>query len=98
MVDDDPDRRSARSLKTAASVLQVLHLLGGHPGGLSPHEVAAKLGKSPATARYMVNTLAEAGLRRARGARPVVPVRAPAVGVLGRGERRGPARGCSTRR
>ena len=62
MVDEDPTPvAGARSLKTAASVLQVLRLLGGHPAGLSPHEVAERLGKSPATARYMVNTLGEAG-------------------------------------
>lgn len=62
MVADDPAPvGGARSLKTAASVLQVLRLLGGNPSGLSPDDLGARLGKSPATARYMVNTLCEAG-------------------------------------
>lgn len=50
-----------RSLKTAATVLRALRLLGDHPGGLFPADIALHLGKSPSTARYMVNTLCEAG-------------------------------------
>ena len=63
MVDEDScgTDRSARSLKTAASVLRALRLLGGHPEGLSCQDLGEHLGKSPATARYMINTLWEAG-------------------------------------
>ena len=67
MVDDDsqgPPRGgtggTSRSLKTAASVLRALRLLGSHPRGLSCQELGRLLGKSPATARYMINTLCEA--------------------------------------
>jgi IclR family acetate operon transcriptional repressor len=45
-------------------VLRALRLLGDHPEGLSPTEIGAHLGKSSATARYMVNTLVEAGFAR----------------------------------
>ncbi|NMO93967.1 IclR family transcriptional regulator C-terminal domain-containing protein [Actinomycetospora sp. TBRC 11914] len=58
------DTSGARSLKTAAMVLRALRLLGDHPEGLSPAEIGAHLGKSSATARYMVNTLVEAGYAR----------------------------------
>ncbi len=58
------DTSGARSLKTAAMVLRALRLLGEHPEGLSPADIGAHLGKSPATARYMVNTLVEAGYAR----------------------------------
>lgn len=51
----------ARSLKTAATVLRALRLLGDHPAGVAPVELAAALGKSAATARYMANTLCLAG-------------------------------------
>ena len=51
----------ARSLKTAATVLRALRLLGDHPEGLSSHDLSARLGKSPSTARYMINTLCAAG-------------------------------------
>lgn len=51
----------ARSLKTAAAVLRALRLLGTHPAGLTPHELGRCLGKSSATARYMINTLCAAG-------------------------------------
>lgn len=63
MVDDDSRSTdpSARSLKTAASVLRALRLLGGHPEGLSCQDLGERLGKSSATARYMINTLREAG-------------------------------------
>jgi DNA-binding IclR family transcriptional regulator len=58
------DTSGPRSLKTAAMVLRALRLLGDHPEGLSPAEIGAHLGKSSATARYMVNTLVEAGYAR----------------------------------
>jgi hypothetical protein len=51
----------ARSLKTAAAVLRALRLLGTHPAGLTPQELGRCLGKSSATARYMINTLCAAG-------------------------------------
>ncbi len=51
----------ARSLKTAAAVLRALRLLGTHPGGLTPQELGRCLGKSSATARYLINTLCAAG-------------------------------------
>ena len=51
----------SRSLKTAATVLRALRLLGDHPAGLCAAELAEQLGKSAATARYMINTLCEAG-------------------------------------
>lgn len=56
-----PAGGGARSLKTAATVLRALRLLGDHPAGLCATELAARLGKSAATARYMINTLCEAG-------------------------------------
>ncbi|MEJ2869894.1 IclR family transcriptional regulator C-terminal domain-containing protein [Actinomycetospora sp. OC33-EN08] len=58
------DTSGARSLKTAAMVLRALRLLGDHPEGLSPSEIADRLGKSAATARYVVNTLCEGGYAR----------------------------------
>ena len=76
MVDDDsrgtqgPPGTAAdhgsRSLKTAASVLRALRLLGGHPQGLSCQDVGRLLGKSSATARYMINTLCEGGFAERR--------------------------------
>lgn len=56
-----PTTGGARSLKTAATVLRALRLLGDHPDGLSASDLAEELGKSAATARYMINTLCEAG-------------------------------------
>jgi DNA-binding IclR family transcriptional regulator len=46
-----------RSLKTASEVLQVLQVLGNTPAGLSVEELAAHLGKSKATAQYLLNSL-----------------------------------------
>lgn len=62
-VDDDvvPGGGGSRSLKTAATVLRALRLLGDHPEGLCAADLAKELGKSAATARYMINTLCEAG-------------------------------------
>lgn len=51
----------ARSLKTAAVVLRALRYLGSHPAGMTSAELGTHLGKSPATARYVINTLCEAG-------------------------------------
>lgn len=61
------EEAGARSLKTAATVLRALRLLGDHPAGLFPADLALHLGKSPATARYMVNTLCEAGYAERAG-------------------------------
>jgi DNA-binding IclR family transcriptional regulator len=58
----------SRSLKTAATVLRALRLLGDHPGGLCANDLAERLGKSAATARYMINTLCEAGYAERDGA------------------------------
>lgn len=62
-VDDDVVRAGSgsRSLKTAATVLRALRLLGDRPEGLCAADLAEELGKSAATARYMINTLCEAG-------------------------------------
>jgi IclR family transcriptional regulator, acetate operon repressor len=62
-VDDDGvvPGGGSRSLKTAATVLRALRLLGDHPPGLCANDLAERLGKSAATARYMINTLCEAG-------------------------------------
>lgn len=48
-------------MKTATVVLRALRLLGSHPHGLTAGELGAELGKSSATARYMINTLCDAG-------------------------------------
>lgn len=56
-----PTGGGSRSLKTAATVLRALRLLGDHPDGLCATDLAEELGKSAATARYMINTLCEAG-------------------------------------
>ena len=50
-----------RSLKTAAEALAALRILGGSPGGLTAEALARELGKSPATARYLLNTLCQEG-------------------------------------
>ncbi|MCD2186137.1 IclR family transcriptional regulator domain-containing protein [Actinomycetospora soli] len=80
------DTSGARSLKTAAMVLRALRLLGDHPGGLSAAEIGERLGKSPATARYMVNTLCEAGFARRDEAGRCVLGTAPPWGPWGAGD------------
>ncbi|GAA4907636.1 IclR family transcriptional regulator [Actinomycetospora succinea] len=62
-----PAGGGSRSLKTAATVLRALRLLGDHPDGLSASDLAEELGKSAATARYMINTLCEAGYAEREG-------------------------------
>ena len=42
-----------RSLKTAAEALAALRILGAAPEGVTPEDLAAELGKSTATARYL---------------------------------------------
>jgi DNA-binding IclR family transcriptional regulator len=50
-----------RSLKTAAEALAALRILGAAPEGVTPEALAAELGKSTATARYLLNTLCQEG-------------------------------------
>jgi len=50
-----------RSLKTAAEALAALRILGASPEGITPEALAAELGKSTATARYLLNTLCQEG-------------------------------------
>lgn len=53
--------RAGRSLKTAAEALAALRILGASPDGLTAEALAGELGKSPATARYLLNTLCQEG-------------------------------------
>lgn len=46
-----------RTLKTARAVLRVLRHMAQHPEGLTTGDVAALLGKSQATAGYLLNSL-----------------------------------------
>ena len=50
-----------RCLKTAAEALAALRILGTSPDGLTAETLATQLGKSPATARYLLNTLCQEG-------------------------------------
>jgi DNA-binding IclR family transcriptional regulator len=50
-----------RSLKTAAEALTALRLLGTNPDGVTAETLGAALGKSAATARYLLNTLCQEG-------------------------------------
>lgn len=54
-------RPPGRSLKTARAVLQVLRMLEQRPEGMTSQEVAELLGKSPATASYLLNSLQQEG-------------------------------------
>ncbi|GLZ44923.1 hypothetical protein Acsp06_11080 [Actinomycetospora sp. NBRC 106375] len=84
-MDDDgvPAGGGARSLKTAATVLRALRLLGDHPAGLCATELAACLGKSAATARYMINTLCDAGYAERDGSGRCRLTEAPPWGSWG---------------
>ena len=68
-----PDRTSTReagtgrSLKTAAEALAALRFLGAAPGGVTAEALGARLGKSAATARYLLNTLCQEGYARREG-------------------------------
>jgi len=53
--------RPGRSLKTATEALVALRILGSAVEGLSADELAARLDKSTATARYLLNTLCQEG-------------------------------------
>ncbi|GAA4907532.1 IclR family transcriptional regulator [Actinomycetospora succinea] len=50
-----------RSLKTAAEALAALRFLGAAEDGITAEALAAELGKSTATARYLLNTLCQEG-------------------------------------
>lgn len=50
-----------RSLKTAAEALAALRFLGAAEEGVTAEALAAELGKSAATARYLLNTLCQEG-------------------------------------
>ena len=50
-----------RSLKTAAEALSALRILGDNPAGITADVLAVALGKSAATARYLLNTLCQEG-------------------------------------
>lgn len=54
-------QRSGRTLKTAVSVLQVLRMVEQRSDGVTPEDVAHILGKSPATANYLLNSLCKEG-------------------------------------
>ena len=60
--------RAGRSLKTAAEALAALRILGASPDGLTAEALAGELGKSPATARYLLNTLCQEGYATKEGA------------------------------
>lgn len=63
MTEPRPSRGTTggRSLKTAAEALAALRILGAAPEGVTPEALAAELGKSTATARYLLNTLCQEG-------------------------------------
>jgi IclR family transcriptional regulator, acetate operon repressor len=84
-VDDDGvvPGGGSRSLKTAATVLRALRLLGDHPAGLCANDLAERLGKSAATARYMINTLCEAGYAERDGSGRCRLTEAPPWGQWG---------------
>ena len=74
MVEEDNDRApvvrlgAGRSLKTAAEVLAALRILGTASAGLTADTLARELGKSPATGRYLLNTLVQEGYATKGGA------------------------------
>jgi len=81
--DDGAATGGARSLKTAATVLRALRLLGDHPAGLGAADLAERLGKSASTARYMINTLCEAGYAERDGSGRCRLTEAPPWGTWG---------------
>lgn len=58
---------SGRSLKTAAEALAALRYLGAAAAGVTAEELGVELGKSAATARYLLNTLCQEGYARRDG-------------------------------
>lgn len=63
-MDSKSPETPGRGLKTVTQGLQALHLLGTAPEGLTVDELALHLGKSRATARYLLNTLSQQGFAR----------------------------------
>jgi DNA-binding IclR family transcriptional regulator len=61
------DAGTGRSLKTAAEALAALRFLGAAPHGVTAEALGAELGKSAATARYLLNTLCQEGYARREG-------------------------------
>lgn len=85
-----------RRLSTASAVLQALRLVQQGDGGITAAELAASLGRSAATARYLLNSLQAEGfaVRGANGRwRPTAPgvgnPDAATVAALHRRTRRG---------
>ena len=58
---------AGRTLKTAQAVLRVLRLLEQQPTGRTADEVATALGKSTATATYLLNSLCAEGFAERHG-------------------------------
>lgn len=58
---------TGRSLKTAAEALAALRMLGANPEGVTAERLAVSLGKSPSTARYLLNTLCQEGYATKEG-------------------------------
>lgn len=56
-----------RSLKTAAEALTALRFLASAPDGITADSLGATIGKSAATARYLLNTLCQEGYARREG-------------------------------
>ena len=56
-----------RSLKTAAEALTALRFLASAPDGITADSLGAEIGKSAATARYLLNTLCQEGYARREG-------------------------------
>ncbi|HEY2221770.1 IclR family transcriptional regulator [Actinomycetospora sp.] len=61
------DAGTGRSLKTAAEALAALRFLGAAPSGVTAEALGVELGKSAATARYLLNTLCQEGYARREG-------------------------------
>jgi DNA-binding IclR family transcriptional regulator len=58
---------TGRTLKTARAVLQVMRFMAETPRGVEPGEVARFLGKSHATASYLLNSLCQEGYANRSG-------------------------------
>ncbi|MEJ2869880.1 IclR family transcriptional regulator C-terminal domain-containing protein [Actinomycetospora sp. OC33-EN08] len=63
----DRSQAGGRSLKTAAEALAALRLLADAPDGLTADGLGTAIGKSSATARYLLNTLCQEGYARRDG-------------------------------
>lgn len=61
------DAGTGRSLKTAAEALTALRFLGTAPRGVTAEALGGELGKSAATARYLLNTLCQEGYAHREG-------------------------------